>query len=130
MAEATAVRWSRGRVALAGVFALLALNAWAQAVLAALGRSDDPPGLVAFQCVVGACAAAAATGTWRAAPWAPAAAALYGVVTAAMLVSLESLLDLGARARGGLWTGAALLLAFGLGSARWLRRQHVRHAAP
>ena len=65
---------------------------------------------------------AAAWGSWAAARWAPAAAAAYGVVTAGVLVALGRLLDLDAAARGGLWAGAAAVLAFGVASAWYLRR--------
>jgi hypothetical protein len=116
------MRRTRARAALAVVFAVLALNAWVQVALALLGRSDDPLELRLLQTVVGLAAAAAAWGSWTGARWAPAAALLYGLVTAGMLVALVPLLDLGPDARGGLWTGAAAVLIFGLWAAWYLRR--------
>jgi hypothetical protein len=112
----------RARIVLTAVFGLLALNAWAQVVFVPLGRSDDPPLLTAWQALVGAAGAAAAWGSWAAARWAPAAAVAYGVTTAGMLVALGPMLGLEAAARGGLWAGAAVLLALGIGSAWYLRR--------
>ena len=111
-----------GSLVLAVVFALFALNAWAQVALVAVGRSDDPPALTGFQALVGAAGAAAAWGSWIRARWAPSAAIAYGVATAAMLVLLAPLLDLGAEARGGLWIGASAVLVFALSSAWYLRR--------
>ena len=123
------MRRSRGRIALAVVFGLLALNAWAQVALVPLGRSDDPAALVALQTMIGAAGAAAAWGCWRGARWAPAAAAAYGVATAGMLLALAPLLGLPADARGGLGVGAATALLFGLWSA-WYARRHAAPAAP
>jgi hypothetical protein len=109
-------------VVLAVVFALFALNAWAQVALVPLGRTDDPPALTALQALVGAAGAAAAWGSWVGGRWAPVAAALYGLTTAAMLAALGPLLDLDPEARGGLWGGAAGVLLFGLAAAWYLRR--------
>ena len=119
-------RPSRGRIALAAVLALLSLNALAQVVLVALGRSDDPAPLVALQMLVGASGAAAAWGTWRSARWAAGAAMAFGLISAAMLASLGPLVDVPADARGGLYMGAVILLLFGAGAAWYLRRQGVR----
>lgn len=113
----------RGRVALAVVFALLALNALAQVALVPLGSSDDPPPLTALQALIAAAGGAAAWGSWTGARWAPAAALLYGVVTAGMLAALEPLLALDAEARGGLLTGAAAVLLLALSAAWYLRRR-------
>jgi hypothetical protein len=116
------MRRSRGRVVLALVFAVLALNAWAQVLLVPLGRSGDPTALTALQALVGIAGGAAAWGSWTGTRWAPAAAVLYGLVTAGMLVALTPLLDLGPDARGGLWTGAAAVLLFALWAGWYLRR--------
>ena len=74
------------------------------------GRRD--PGLLvgehAIVCVLGL---VAAYGLWRGMRWAPAALAVYGLVVAALIVSLGPLLSLPAPARSGLWTGAVVLLA-------------------
>ena len=114
------------------IFALLALNAWAQVVLAQLGDSSDPATLVVLQVLVGAAAAAAAAGSWSGARWAPAASVLYGLVTAGMIVALEPILGLGRDARNGLWTGGAVVLLFGLSAAWYLRRDigRTRDVAP
>ena len=122
------MRRSGGQVALAVVFALLALNAWGQVVLVPLRRSDDPAALTALQALVGAAGAAAAWGSWSGARWAPAAAAAHGTVTAGMLLALGPLLDLPADARGGLWLGAAVVLLFALWSVWYLRRVAARIA--
>ena len=115
-------RPSRGRMILAVLYALLALNAWAQVLVAPFGMSDDPPALMALQALIGACGAAAAWATWTGSRHAPAAAALHGTVTAAMLVALVPMLDLGPEARGGLCTGAAATLLFAAWAAWYLRR--------
>jgi hypothetical protein len=113
---------ARGRIALAAIFGLLALNAWAQVALVPFGRSGDPPTLTLLQALIGLAGAAAAIGSWRGARWAPAAAVAYGLVTAGMLVTLEPLLDLGPESRNGLRIGAVVVLAFALGAGWWLRR--------
>lgn len=116
------MRRSRGRTALAVVFALLALNAFAQVIFVPLGLTGDPPALTALQALVGTAGAAAAWGSWTGTRWAPWAALLYGLVTAGMLVALDPLLALGPEARRGLWVGAACVLVFGLWAAWYLRR--------
>ena len=116
------MRRSRGRVALAVVFAILALNAWVQVLLVLLGESGDPGALTVLQALVGIAGAAAAWGSWRGTRWAPVASALYGLVTAGMLAALVPLLGLEPDARGGLWTGAAAVLLFGLWAGWYLRR--------
>jgi len=115
------MRRSIGRILLAAVFGLLTLNAAWQVALAATG-SGGPPTITGLQVLVGATAAAAGYGSWIGARWAPASAVLYGVIAGGMIVSLGPLLDLPAESRNGLWTGGAVVLAFGLGSAWWLRR--------
>ena len=118
------------RTAFALIFALLALNAWVQVVLTALGRSDDPAALLALQVLSGAAAAAAAVGIWRGARWAPGAALSYGVVTGCMIAALEPILGLEREARTGLWMGAVIVLLFSAGSAWYLRRSAARDTAP
>ena len=110
------------RIALAVIFALLALNAWAQVLFTALGLSDDPAALVALQVLSGAAAAAAAIGIWGGARWAPVAALAYGIITACMIVALEAILGLGSDARGGLLVGGAMVLLFSILAAWYLRR--------
>ncbi|MGZ8378609.1 MAG: hypothetical protein ACXW0Z_15385 [Gemmatirosa sp.] len=119
---------TRGRTVLAVVYALLACNAWAQALLPLVGRSDDPPALTTWQVAIGATGAATAWGAWRGARWAPAAAIVHALVTAGMLLTLAPLLDLPADAVSGLRSGAALVMLFGIWAA-WLLRRAVRRAA-
>ena len=116
------MRRSRVRNLIAALFALLAINAWWQAVLHVLHRAEDPPEMILLQSAVGAVATAAAWGAWRDAAWAPPAALLYGLVTAGMLVALAPILDLPSEARPGLWSGAALVLLFAVAIAWYLRR--------
>lgn len=120
------MRRPRSITVLSVVFALLALNAWAQVVLAASGDSRDPLALILLQAAVGSAAAAAAWGSWRMRRWSPHAAIVYGVVTAAMLLALDPLLDLGPDARSGLWTFAVVVLLLGTVAAWYLRRALAR----
>lgn len=115
-------RSSPGRIVVAIIFALLALNAWLQVALVPLGRSDDPTTLTLLQALIGATAMLAAAGSWSGARWAPAAALSYGIVTGAMIVLLGPLLDLEPDARNGLWFGALVVLAVSAGLAWYLRR--------
>jgi hypothetical protein len=117
-----------GRIVLAIVFGLLSLNAWWQ--VADNASSGSPAMLIALQVVCGVFAAVTAWGSWTGARWAPAAALLYGVAAAGMVAGLGPMLGLPAEERGGLWTGAAVILAFALLSAWWLRRSLRREDAP
>ena len=126
----TPARRSRGRVVLAAVFVLLALNAWVQVARVPLGHSDEPLTLTAMHALIGLAAAAAGWGSWGGMRWAPAAAFLHGFISAVLLVALETILDLGPQARVGLWTGAALLLLFGAWSAWYLRRHTAGYDPP
>jgi hypothetical protein len=121
---------SRGSIILVIVFTLFGLNALVQAIRATIGGSDDPTALVILQTLVGTAGIAAAWGTWSGARWASAAAMSYGVITAAMLVSLGPLLDLATEEMRGIWTGAAAVLLFGLWAARYLRRSTGQSSAP
>ena len=120
------MRRPRSLTVLAVVFAALAVNALAQAVLAAAGRSDDPAALTALQLLVGAAAAVAAWGSWSMRGWAPRAAIAYGAATAVLLLSLDPLLGLGPDARNGLWTGAVVFFLLGAVAAWYLRRAIAR----
>ena len=111
-------------ITLCVVFGLLALDAWVQVLLVALGRSDDPPTLTALQVGIGLTAAATAWGSWRRARWAPGAAIAYGAITASMLVALPALLRLPTDARRGIWTGAAAVML-----AAWLCAAYFRSDA-
>ena len=123
-------RRSVGRTILAFLFAAASLNALAQVALVPLGRSSDPAALVALQIAVGVSGAAAAWGSWATTVWAPVAALLYGMATATLIVALESVLDLGPEARGGLWVAAAGILVFAALAAWYLRRSGVARSAP
>ncbi|MFL5607171.1 MAG: hypothetical protein ACJ8AD_12045 [Gemmatimonadaceae bacterium] len=111
-----------GRIALAIVFALFAIMAWRQVVLAPLGMTGDPPLLTVLQALIGAAAAAAAWGSWMGARWAPWAALSYGLVTAVMLIALGPLLDLPIDARRGIWTGAVSVVLLALAAGWYLGR--------
>jgi hypothetical protein len=121
------MRRSVGGVVLAVVFGLLSLNAWWQVGENALGGS--PAMLISLQVLCGVVAAVTAWGSWTSARWAPAAALLYGLVAGGMVAGLGPMLDLPPESRGGLWTGAAMILAFALVSAWWLRRSLRREDA-
>jgi hypothetical protein len=112
----------RSRIVIAGLFVLLGVNAWFEALDALFAGGGDPPALIALQTVVGATAAAAAWGAWRGARWAPLASVSYGIATAGMLVALVPILDLPPESRPGIWSGAALVLLFALAVAWYLRR--------
>lgn len=117
---------SRGRAALAVVFALLALEAWTEVGLALFGPSTSPLALTALQAATGTAAAAAAIGSWSGAAWAPMAAALYGVVAAGMLLAVPPILALDPKAVGGVRFGAFVVFALGVASAWYLRRVLAR----
>jgi hypothetical protein len=112
-----AMRRSPARILISAIFLLLTLNAVREAFW-----SDGPPTLRILQALMCVIAAATTWGAWSGARWASASATLYGFVTAGMLVSLEPMLDLPADARGGLWTGAGVVLLFSLACAWFLRR--------
>jgi hypothetical protein len=117
---------SLGHVLVAIVSALLGLMALGQMVRILVGQAGDPRPLVVFQGAMGVTAIAVAVGSWRAAPWAPLAALLYGVITASMLLSLAPMLNLEPEARGGLRTGAATMFALAIWAAWYLRRSRLR----
>ncbi len=123
------MRRSVGRILLAVVFALLSLNGWSQAGEGVIGASGAPPLLNGLQVVCGIVAAVAAWGSWSGARWAPAVSLLYGAIAGGMVAGLGPMLDLPAESRAGLWTGAAIILAFALVSAWWLRRSLRREDA-
>jgi hypothetical protein len=104
------------------LFVLLSLNALSQGAARLAGASHDPTPLAALQLCIGVAALAAAWGSFQLRRWAPLAALAHGVITSAMLVSLESMLDLPRESRGGLWSGATVILAFDVWAAWYLRR--------
>ena len=108
---------SIGRILIAVLFALLALNALMEAV-----ESDIPPPLRALQSVVGVLALATTWGAWSGARWSYAAATAYGFVAAGMIVALGPMLDMPVEERGGLWIGGGVVLVFSLACAWFLRR--------
>jgi len=122
-------RRPRGRLVLAVVFALLALNAWWQVVQDVTSANGSPRTLTLLKVVAGAMAAAAAWGSWKGVRWAPAFALAYGVVAGGMVAGLGPMLDLPPESRRGLWTGAAIIMVAALLSAWWLRRSLHRERA-
>ena len=122
MAPNESRRRTIGRTALAVAFGLLTLNAWIQVAAVPLGHSGDPPLLVALQAAIGIVGTFTTWAIWTGSRWAPAGAALYGVVAGGMLVALPGLLGLDTAARNGIWTGAASVLVFSFVSAWYLRR--------
>lgn len=125
VSENTVPRRRIGLVIGVVLLALLCLNAWAQVFRSLVGWDDNPPLLVAWQTVSGAIACVAALGAWRRRPWAPAAAVLYGLVTGTMISMLESIIDLGPEARGGLAVSALVVVCLSLALA-WSVRSPQR----
>jgi hypothetical protein len=117
-----------GRIVVAVIFLVLAINALAQVAAVAFGGSNDPSLLTLLQLVVGSIALATAWGSWSGARWSPAAAALYGVVTGAMIASLAWLLHMPREAVGGIVLAGAVVLLFSLALAWYLRRSLRTHA--
>ena len=117
MSTITPTRRSIGRIIVAALFALLAANALKETFW-----SDSPPTLRIIQAIVGLTAAATTWGAWKGARWSPALAVLYGLIAGGMVVSLGPMLDMPVEERGGLWMGGAIILAFSLGCAWYLRR--------
>ena len=121
MIDTPSPRRSIGRILIAVLFALLAVNAFLEAV-----ESDSPPPLRALQTLVGVLAAATTWGAWSGARWSYAAATAYGFVAAGMVAALGPLLEMPVEERGGLWIGAAVVLVFSLACAWFLRRMTRR----
>jgi len=119
-----------GAKIIAVLFALLGLNALYELLSMASGASDGPAALAVLQGLVGVSAVAAAFGAWTGARWAPALAAFYGVIAAAMIVALGPLLDMPAEERGGLLVGGAVVLAFSLACAWYLYWAFNKARAP
>ena len=116
------MRRKPGQIALALIYALLALNAWAQVILALGGGLSDPPVLIALQVLIGIAATAAAWGCWAGARWAVYAVVSHGLITATMLVALDPILGLPAESRSGLFIAAAAVLVWTFLFAWYLHR--------
>jgi hypothetical protein len=112
-----------GRISVAVLFTLLAVNAFKEVVW-----SDSPPTLRIWQAAGCAAAVATAWGAWTGARWSAALATLYGLIAGAMVVSLGPMLDMPVEERGGLWAGGAVILVFSLACA-WFLRRATRHTA-
>ena len=112
------------------LFALLGLNALNELLDMVSGTSDGPATLAALQAAVGVTAVATAFTAWTGARWAPALAAVYGVIAAAMIVALGPLLDMPVEERGGLLVGGAIVLAFSLACAWYLHWAFRRAREP
>jgi hypothetical protein len=121
MTVTTSPRRTIGRIVIALLFALLAVNALMEAF-----EPDVPPPLRAMQALVGALAVATTWGAWSGARWSYAAATAYGFVAGGMVASLGPMLDMPVEERGGLWIGAAVILVFSLACAWFLRRSTRR----
>ncbi len=121
------MRRKPAQIALALIYALLALNAWAQVVLALRGELSDPPVLIVLQAVIGIAGTAATWSIWVAARWAPHAVVFHGVSTATMLVALVPILGLAAESRSGLLIAAAAVLVWTFLFAWYLRRSFRDH---
>ena len=121
MNDTSPPRRSVGRIIIALLFTLLAVNALMETFL-----SDSPPPLRALQALVGALAAATTWGAWSGARWSYAAATAYGFVAGGMIVALGPLLEMPLEERTGLWVGAAVVLVFSLACAWFLRRMTRR----
>ena len=122
------MRRTIGQIVLAVVFACLALNGFVEVIFAAIGRSHQPAALVALQALVALAGGTAAWGTWAGTRWASAAALLYGLAAAVLVVSLTPILGLPPEASRGLWLGAAACVLFGVWAAWYLRRSLRRTA--
>jgi peptidoglycan/LPS O-acetylase OafA/YrhL len=117
MSDAPPRRRAIGRIVIALLFALLAVNALMEAV-----SSDGPSSLRALQGLVGVLAAATTWGAWSGARWSYAAATAYGFAAGGMVAALGPMLDMPLEERDGLWVGAAVVLVFSLACAWFLRR--------
>ena len=89
----------------------------------------DPLMLVGEHTVVCVLGLFAAYGLWRGLRWAPAALAVFGLVVAALIVSLGPLLSLPRPARSGLWSGAVVLLVI-TGLAVWYAQRRIAASQP
>jgi hypothetical protein len=110
-----------GFVLITVLFAFLTLEAWGEVIQVAVGRDRQPLALSLFQLFGGACAYATAIGTFRRRPWAWQTALAWGLVTAAMLLSLGSIPDLPAEESRGIRMGALAVLMMGAGFALYLK---------
>lgn len=117
MNETPARRRTIGRIIVAALFALLAVNAFRETFW-----SDSPPALRILQAIVCVAATATTWGAWIGARWSPALATLYGLIAGGMVVSLGPLLDMPVEERGGLWVGGVIVLLFSLTCAWYLHR--------
>jgi peptidoglycan/LPS O-acetylase OafA/YrhL len=121
MIDTSPPRRSIGRILIAVLFALLAVNALMEAF-----EPDVPPALRALQALVGALALATTWGAWSGARWSYAAATAYGFAAGGMVAALGPMLDMPVEERGGLWIGAGVILVFSLACAWFLRRMTRR----
>ena len=121
MSDAPPRRRAIGRIVIALLFALLAVNA-----LMEVFDPDAPPMLRALQALVGVLALATTWGAWSGARWSYAAATAYGFAASGMVASLGPMLDMPLEERDGLWIGAAVILVFSLACAWFLRRMTRR----
>jgi peptidoglycan/LPS O-acetylase OafA/YrhL len=111
------------------LFALLALDGFAEATRHFLSPTDVPPALFWLQLVAGSLALASAVGLWRRARWGSVVIIAWGIEVAAMLVLLAPILDLDAQASAGLWPGAGVMLVIAALCAWYAQRTCVDAAS-
>jgi hypothetical protein len=108
-------------IILSVVFSLLAFAAWLMVLFLVFDESNTQPMLTTWQTCIALVATMTVWGSWHRRKWAPSAAAAYGLEAAGMLVALPSILPLPAKARPGMWAGAAAVLVFALLCALYFR---------
>jgi hypothetical protein len=113
---------------LAVAFALLAIAEVVQLIQWARGAHPDPPGLLLTHGLTAVLAGVAAAGLWRGRGWGAVAVLGWGVVMAAMLVTLGPVLDEPRETWRGLRVAAVLVAAFAVGVAWYVRRRTRRPA--
>jgi hypothetical protein len=118
-----AARRPPGVLLLAAFFAAVAASDLWQVAQFMVDRNAELPVLVAVHGVLGLVGAATAAAVWRRSSSAPWLAAAWGVLTAALLVALPSVLGLPPEARSGLWVSAAAVLVVAGLAAWYLRRR-------
>lgn len=106
-----------------GLFAAVGINAMVE-VPDGLGDQSSSGMLIvaALQTVTAVLAFLTVRAVWIRAAWSTLVITLWGAVSAVMIVLLEPLLELGRDARGGLITGALVILAVAACSAWYVRR--------
>lgn len=110
------------------LFALLALDGFAEATRHFVSPSDVPPALFWLQLFAGSLALASSVGLWRRARWGSVVIIAWGIEVATMLVLLAPILELDAQASAGLWPGAGVMLVIA-GLCAWYAQRTRADAA-